>query len=73
MIDKPFEDYDEEELEMLINGLIHPNDMFVSPDSFAGGFPGAPGAPGMPGGAASPAGSFDAMLASAYDEMDEDD
>ena len=39
MDEKDFEDFDEEEFEMLINGLIHPGDMFVSPDFMGGAFP----------------------------------
>jgi len=77
MEEKDFEDFDEEEFEMLINGLIHPGDMFVSPD-FMGGYPapvGGMGMPGMPGvpGMGEPAfsgSSYDSMIAQAYDEED---
>ena len=74
MDEKDFEDFDEEEFEMLINGLIHPGDMFVSPDFMGGAFPppigGGPGGMGMPG-MGDPAfagGSYDSMIAQAYDE-----
>ncbi|MDO4400310.1 MAG: hypothetical protein Q4D27_05100 [Coriobacteriia bacterium] len=83
MEEKDFEDFDEEEFEMIINGLIHPTDMFMSPDMLAGAYPapfggGGMGAPGMgmpggmPGGSPASFGSpYDAMLAEAYDEEDE--
>ena len=73
MEEKDFADFDEEEFEMIINGLIHPQDMFVSPDLM--GYPpavGGPGMdmPGMPGmGAAPTTGNpYDSMIAQAYDE-----
>ena len=74
MNEQDFEDFDEEEFEMLINGLIHPGDMFTPPDFMGGAFPqpfGAPGmgmgAPGM-GGPANFAGGMDSIIAQAYDE-----
>ena len=73
MEEKDFDDFDEEEFEMLINGLIHPQDMFVSPDLM--GFPAPVGAPGMgmPGAGGMGAQPFtdnpyDSMIAQAYDE-----
>lgn len=77
MAEKGFEDYDEEELEMLINGLIHPNDMFVSPDFMGSAFPPPVGGPGMGmpgmGGAPFSGSSYDNMLAQAYDDEDDDE
>ena len=74
MNEQDFEDFDEEEFEMLINGLIHPGDMFTPPDFMGGAFPppfGAPGmgmgAPGM-GGPANFASGMDSIIAQAYDE-----
>ena len=77
-----FDDLDEDEFEMLINGLIHPGDMFTPPDFMGGGFPppfGSPGA-GMPGGMGGmggmggPAalGGMDSLIAQAYDEEEGD-
>ena len=76
MEEKDFADFDEEEFEMIINGLIHPQDMFVSPDLM--GYPPAVGGPGMgmPGmggmGGQQPFSdnAFDSMIAQAYDEED---
>ena len=76
MEEKDFEDFDEEEFEMIINGLIHPTDMFMSPDMLAGAYPahfggGGMGTPGMgmPGGAPTGFGSsYDSIIAQAYDE-----
>ena len=77
MDEKDFADFDEEEFEMLINGLIHPGDMFVSPDFMGGAFPppiggpgGMPSMPGM-GGPASFANGYDSIIAQAYDEEEE--
>ena len=78
MDEKDFEDFDEEEFEMLINGLIHPGDMFVSPDFMGGAYPPPFGGPGMPdmGGPAAggPAGfgGMDSMIAQAYDDEEGD-
>lgn len=73
MDERDFEDFDEEEFEMLINGLIHPGDMFVSPDFMGGAFPPPMAAPGTgmgaPGGSPAGFGSpLDSMIAQAYDE-----
>jgi len=71
MDEKDFEDFDEEEFEMLINGLIHPGDMFVSPDFMGGAYPPPFGAPGMGGPAAGGPvgfGGMDSMIAQAYDD-----
>ena len=73
MEEQDFADFDEEEFEMIINGLIHPGDMFTPPDMLGGvpapfGMPGAmPGMPGMdaPGGFM---GGMDSIIAQAYDE-----
>lgn len=71
MNEKDFEDFDEEEFEMIINGLIHPGDMFTPPD-FMGGYPTPFGAPAMGGMQPGPnfggPGGFDSIIAQAYDE-----
>lgn len=78
MREEEFDDFDEEEFEMLINGLIHPGDMFMSPDMLGGAYPppvggfgGMPGG-GAPGGFGAPSGSFDDMIAQAYDDFEDD-
>lgn len=72
MNEEDFADFNEEEFEMLINGLIHPGDMFTPPDFMPGAFPapvgGVPSAPAAPG-----FGNLDGMLAAAYDELEEEE
>ena len=72
MDEKDFEDFDEEEFEMIINGLIHPGDMFVSPDFMGGAYPPPVGGTGMGmpgmGGPAFAGSPLDSMIAQAYDE-----
>ena len=76
------DDFDEEEFEMIINGLIHPSDFMMSPDFLAGAYP-APVGGGMPGGMGGMPGgmpmggapnfsSYDSIIAQAYDEEEED-
>ena len=78
MDEKDFVDFDEEEFEMLINGMIHPGEMFTPPDMLGGAYPapiGGMGAPGMgaPGmGAPMGMGGFDDFIAQAYDEEEDD-
>ena len=75
MNEQDFADFDEEEFEMLINGLIHPGDMFTPPDFMGGAFPQPFGGPGMGGmgaagmgGPASFTSGMDSIIAQAYDE-----
>lgn len=72
MREEELDEFDEEEFEMLINGLIHPQDMMMSPDMLAGAFPPPFGAGGgMPGGAPNLS-SMDGMIVQAYDEEEEE-
>ncbi len=83
---KDLDEFEDEELEMLINGIIHPTEMFTPPDfgSFApvaglGGMPGGSPIGGMPGGAMpsgnipSPftPGSLEDLMTQEWDEEDE--
>lgn len=69
MKEEELDNLDEEEFEMLVNGLIHPGDLFTPPD-FMGGMPAPFG--GMPStdAPAAPLGGMDGMIAAAYDEME---
>lgn len=72
MKEEELDDFDEEEFELLINGLIHPGDMFTPPDFMPGAFP--PPFGGMPGSTPAPGlGNLDGMLAAAYVDLDEED
>lgn len=68
MDEREFEELDDEELEMLMNGLIHPDDFFTPPDLTGGSIPLAPGASPSP----FPTGSFDDLIARAYDDESDD-
>lgn len=74
MDERELDELEEEEFEMLVNGLIHPGDFLTPPDLIGGAYPAPFGgmAAGGPAGAAAPspfpAGSIDDLIVQAYEE-----